>query len=49
MDAMRRSGMESGKPVTFQTFVIDMDKLSLRQMALKPGTPILLLSFSLAV
>lgn len=37
MHEMRKNGAITGKPVTYQTFVIDMEFLSMRQMSYKPS------------
>ena len=33
---MRKNTLKTGNPGTYQTFIIDMDGLSMRQMAYKP-------------
>jgi hypothetical protein len=34
--AMRKNSLQTENPVTYQTFIIDMEGLSMRQMAYKP-------------
>lgn len=33
---MRKNALQTQKPVTYQTFIIDMDGLSMRQMSYRP-------------
>lgn len=40
IDEMRKESRKSGQNISYQTFIIDMENLSMRQMSYKPSIPL---------